>query len=307
MQVQLAQSALYDLFTSIDGSEASYKDLFGHGLDHSRFMLDPAGNIVSWNPGTLFLLHSSHLFIFHFVIFSMGLIILAGVWKVIGYTRDEVLGQHVSMFYTIDDRVAGRPLADIAIAKSEGHLEVEGWMKRKDGELFWSNVTFTSIQGDNGAVLGLSVVTRDFSDKKKHLDSLHATEEKYQMLVSSVTDYTIIMLDPNGIITTWNAGAQKINGYHAEEVIGKHFSIFYDDEALAERKPEKELEQASSEGRFEEEGWRVKKDGTRFYANVVLSAIYNSHKDIVGFSKVTRDITERMKTQVCILRLSYVN
>ena len=107
----------------------------------------------------------------------------------------------------------------------------------------------------------------------------------------------------NGIITTWNSGAQKINGYHAEEVIGRHFSIFYDAEALAERKPEKEMEIAIRDGRFEEEAWRVKKDGTRFYANVVLSSIYNARKDIVGFAKVTRDITDKLKAEVSVSKL----
>jgi PAS domain S-box-containing protein len=217
-----------------------------------------------------------------------------------GYTREEILGKHFSMFYTIEDRAAGRPLADLTVARTEGHTEMEGWMIKKTGDLFWANANITSVRSNFGQLLGFSVITRDCTEKKKNLDMLHATEEKYHLLISSVTDYTIIMLDRAGIITTWNAGAQKVNGYHAEEVIGRHFSLFYDAAALAEGKPERDLKLASMEGRFEEEGCRVKKGGMKFYANVVLSAIYNARREIVGFSKVTRDITDRMKAQVCV-------
>lgn len=140
------------------------------------------------------------------------------------------------MFYTVEDRIAGKPLADLVMARSDGHLETEGWMERKDGDTFWANINITAVHNNSGQVLGFSVITRDYTDKKKSADTLRATEEKYHMLVSSVTDYTIIMLDPTGIITTWNAGAQKITGYHAEEIIGRHFSIFYDAEGLADRK-----------------------------------------------------------------------
>ena len=218
--------------------------------------------------------------------------------KVIGYERDEIIGSNISMFYNVEDRIAGRPLADLVSARTDGHVEVEAWMQRKDGEMFWANVNITSVHNNSGQLLGYSVICRDFTEKKRNIDSLKATEEKYHMLVSSVTDYTIIMLDVTGIITTWNAGAQKITGYHAEEVIGRHFSLFYDEESLAARKPQIELERATADGRFEEEGWRVRKDGTRFYVNVVLSAIYNGRKEVVGFSKVTRDITDKIRAEV---------
>lgn len=269
-QVQLSQSALVDMFSCLNGSEDTYKELFGHALDHARLMLDSKGNVASWSPGVL---------------------------KVIGYSKEEILGKHSSIFYSIEDRVAGSPLADLAMARSEGRTETERWMPRKTGELFWSSTSITAIRNSSHQLLGYSVIMRDHTDKKRHIETLQATEEKYHLLVSSVTDYTIIMLDPNGIITTWNAGAQKINGYHAEEVIGRHFSIFYDEEGRALKKPEHELEVASRDGRFEEEGWRVKKDGSRYYASVVLSAIYNARRDIVGFSKVTRDITDKIKAQ----------
>lgn len=227
--------------------------------------------------------------------------------KVIGYTREDAISRHVSMLYNVEDRIAGRPLADLVSARTEGHMEAECWMQRRDGDMFWANFHITAIYNNSTQLLGFSVIIRDYTDKKRNLESLRETEEKYQLLVSSVTDYTIIMLDRTGIITTWNAGAQKINGYHAEEVIGRHFSIFYDEQDLAAHKPELELEHAAREGRFEEEGWRVRKDGTRFYVNAVLSAIYNGRKEIVGFAKITRDITDKMKAQVSLYSLLVIS
>jgi PAS domain S-box-containing protein len=117
--------------------------------------------------------------------------------------------------------------------------------------------------------------------------------EMHRLLVESVRDYAIFMLDPTGHVATWNEGAQRIKGYRADEIVGKHFSIFYPPEKAAEGFPEYELEVAAREGRFEDEGWRIRKDGSRFWANVVITALYNSEGTLVGFGKVTRDLTER--------------
>jgi len=120
----------------------------------------------------------------------------------------------------------------------------------------------------------------------------------YQMMVESVRDYAIFLLDPSGYIVTWNEGAQRLKGYNADEIIGQHFSVFYPPEAIATGHPQRELEIASAEGRFEEEGWRIRKDGTGFWANVVLTAVRDEAGELIGFAKVTRDLTERRNLEM---------
>jgi len=120
----------------------------------------------------------------------------------------------------------------------------------------------------------------------------------YQLMVEAVRDYAIFMLDPNGYVASWNTGAERIKGYSASEIIGQHFSVFYPPEAVATGHPQKELEIAVAEGRFEEEGWRVKKDGGQFWANVVITAVRDETGALVGFAKVTRDLTERRNAEL---------
>src|SRR5688572_10223013 len=117
-------------------------------------------------------------------------------------------------------------------------------------------------------------------------------EERFRLLVETVRDYAIFMLDPRGYIQTWNAGAERLKGYTASEIIGTHFSAFYTAVDIADRKPDRELEIATATGKYEEEGWRVRKDGTLFWANVVITALHDRGV-LVGFAKVTRDLTER--------------
>lgn len=129
------------------------------------------------------------------------------------------------------------------------------------------------------------------------VDALPDSEARFQLLVDSVKDYAIFMLDPDGTVASWNAGAEAIKGYRAGEIIGRHFSIFYPPEAVSSGWPKRELEAAREVGRFEDEGWRVRKDGTTFWANVVITAIYDSGKRLRGFAKVTRDMTERRRIE----------
>ena len=117
--------------------------------------------------------------------------------------------------------------------------------------------------------------------------------DPFRLFVASVVDYGIFMLGPDGRVTTWNAGAERIKGYSEHEIIGKHFSVFYPPEDVAAGKPEWELRQATRDGRFEDEGWRIRKDGSRFWANVVISPMFDSERRLIGFSKITRDLTER--------------
>jgi len=234
--------------------------------DYAIFALDPNGYILSWNPG-------------------------AERFK--GYTAAEVIGKHFSIFYPADKIAEGFPDYELREAARSGRFEDEGWRIRKDGSRFWANVVITALRGPTGELVGFAKVTRDLTGRREAEESLRLSEERFRLLVEVVKDYAIFMLDPTGHIATWNEGAQRIKGYTADEIIGTHFSIFYPPEKVAEGFPDYELREAARVGRFEDEGWRVRKDGTRFWANVVITALRNRSGDLIGFGKVTRDLTER--------------
>jgi len=238
--------------------------------DYAIYMLDPNGIIVSWNPG-------------------------AQRFK--GYAESEVIGEHFSRFYAQEDRAAGRPQRALDIAKREGKFETEGWRVRKDGTRFWAHVVIAPIRDGDDILLGYAKITRDLTERRKTEAALRESEERFRLLVEGVTDYAIYMLDPEGHVTNWNPGAERIKGYTKEEIRGQHFSRFYTEEDLAADLPRRALEIAKREGKFEAEGWRVRKDGTRFWANVVIDPIYDDRRKLIGFAKITRDITERRSAQ----------
>ncbi|UOX91261.1 PAS domain S-box protein [Amycolatopsis sp. FBCC-B4732] len=239
-------------------------------LDYAIFMLDPQGRISSWN---------------------------VGAERIKGYRAEEIIGQHFSVFYPPEDVAAGKPARELEVAAAEGRLEDEGWRIREDGTRFWANVVITALYDDRGELKGFGKVTRDVSDRRAAEVALRESEERFRLLVQSVVDYAIFVLDPQGRISSWNAGAERIKGYRAEEIIGQHFSVFYPAEDVAAGKPARELELAAAEGRLEDEGWRVRKDGTRFWANVVITALLDDRGRLQGFGKVTRDMTERRNAE----------
>jgi PAS domain S-box-containing protein len=238
--------------------------------DYAIYMLDPGGIITSWNPG-------------------------ARRFK--GYEEVEILGEHFSRFYTDEDRRAGLPRRALEIAEREGKFENEGWRVRKDGTRFWAYVIIDPIRDSAGALIGFAKITRDLTERMQAEAALRASQEQFRLLVQGVTDYAIYLLSPEGKISSWNAGAQRIKGYAPEEIIGKHFSQFYTEEDRAAALPQKALEIAAREGRYEKEGWRIRKDGTKFWANVVIDTVRNPDGSLLGFAKITRDITERMTAQ----------
>jgi PAS domain S-box-containing protein len=250
--------------------EGRYRLLVDAITDYAIYMLDTEGRISSWN---------------------------AGAQRFKGYTEAEILGEHFSRFYTPEDLAAGIPAKALLTAETEGRFEAEGWRIRKDGERFWAHVVIDAIRDQHGQLLGFAKITRDLSERKIAEEVLKRSEEQFRLLIQGVTDYAIYMLDPEGNVSTWNAGAQRIKGYEPEEIIGQHFSRFYVEEDRAEELPRKALEIAAKEGRFEKEGWRLRKDGTRFWANVIIDAIQIEDGKIVGFAKVTRDITEKRQAQ----------
>jgi PAS domain S-box-containing protein len=248
--------------------------------DYAIFLLDETGHVLTWNGGAR---------------------------RLKGYQADEIVGSHFSAFYPAEDVAAGVPEQMLEAARAAGRHEAEGWRIRKDGSRFWADVVITALRDEHGKLVGFGKVTRDLTSRRLATEELRTaaaelrlanTElEQFRLLTTSVRDYAIFALDATGHIRTWNAGAERIKGYAADEAIGRHFALFYTEEARARRHPEYELEVAAREGRFEEEGWRVRKDGTLFWANVVLTALRDARGELVGFAKVTRDLTERRRAQ----------
>jgi PAS domain S-box-containing protein len=249
-----------------------YRQLVEAVTDYAIYMLDRSGKIRSWN---------------------------AGAQRFKGYTASEIIGQHFSRFYTQEDRLAGLPARALEISAREGKFESEGWRVRKDGTRFWAHVVIDPIRDGAGVVIGFAKVTRDLTERRAAEQALRRSEEQFRLLVQGVTDYAIYMLSPEGIVTNWNLGAQRIKGYTPEEIIGKHFSVFYTLEDRAAGLPETALATAIREGRFEKEGWRVRKDGTRFWCHVVIDPIRDG-ETIIGFAKITRDVTERKQAQITL-------
>jgi len=261
-----AQNALIE-------SERRFRMLVEGAVDYAICTLDPSGVVTNWNTGAE---------------------------RLEGYTAEEILGQHFSRFYTREDRAAGVPATLLATAAREGRYETEGWLVRKDSSRFWASVVVDAVRNEAGELQGFANVTRDITERRAAMEALYESERQFRLLVEGVTDYALYMLDPNGVITSWNAGAARIKGYTAEEIVGQHFSRFYTERDRAAGIPARALYAAGREGRFEAEGWRVRKDGTMFWANVVIEAIRDEQGKLVGFAKVTRDITERRNAQLAL-------
>ena len=190
-----------------------------------------------------------------------------------------------------------KPEAELRIAARDGRVEDEGWRLRKDGSRFWANVVITALRDEKGRLKGFGKVTRDLTDRRAVVEALRRSEERFRMLIDGIADYAVYMLDPTGHVSTWNSGAERIKGYTPREIIGRHYSAFFAPEDVAAGKPEAELARAQTEGRHEEEAFRIRKDGTRFWANVVLTPLRDEAGALLGFAKVTRDLTARRKAE----------
>jgi PAS domain S-box-containing protein len=264
------QSNRYEDSLTEDGR---YRLLVEGIRDYAIYMLDLGGNVTSWNPG-------------------------AARFK--GYEPGEILGQHFSRFYTEEDRQAGLPQRALETAMREGVFEGEGWRVRKDGSRFWAHVLIDPIITNAGELVGFAKITRDLTERKVAQAAIRQSEEQFRLLVQSVVDYAIYMLDAEGHVSSWNPGAERLKGYTADEIIGQHYSRFYTEEERAAGIPERNLRIATAQGRFEHQGWRVRKDGTRFWANVIIDPIKDESGNVIGFAKVTRDSTERREAQIAL-------
>ena len=251
-------------------SERRFRLLVEGVVDYAICMLDPNGIVTNWN---------------------------AGAKRIKGYEAAEVIGRHFGMFYLPEDREAGMPARSLAAARENGKFEAEGWLLRKDGTKFLASDVIDAIYED-GQLVGFAKITRDITERNKAADALKESERHFRLLVNGVTDYALYMLDPNGIVTNWNAGGLRIKGYSPEEIIGQHFSRFYSPADQAAGRPARALQLAVENDRYEEEGWRVRKDGTFFWASVVIDPIRDDDNKLLGFAKITRDISERREAQL---------
>jgi PAS domain S-box-containing protein len=247
-----------------------YQRMIEQARDYALFILDPDGRILSWN---------------------------LGAERLKGYAADEIIGRHFSVLYTREALDSGWPAHELQVATAEGHFEDEGWRVRKDGSRFWANVVITALRDEQGRLLGFSKITRDLSERRLHEDALRQSEQRFRLLIDAVQDYAIFMLDPEGIVMSWNSGAERMKGYGRDEIIGRHFSHFFTPEDRAAGKPWEELATARRTGRAEMEAWRVKKNGERFWARVVLTAVHDDAGHLRGYAKVTQDLTERRYAQ----------
>ena len=196
------------------------------------------------------------------------------------------------MFYTEDDQRAGLPLSLLMKAREDGRVEHTGWRVRKDGTHFWGDVVITALHDERGDLTGFAKVTRDLTEQHELEVALRASEERLRLLVGQVVDYAIVALDPQGIIQTWNLGAQRVKGYTAEEAIGRSFAMFYTEEDQRAGLPMQLLAEARERGRIEHTGWRLRRDGSRFWGDVILTSMHDDAGNLTGFAKVTRDRTD---------------
>lgn len=245
--------------------EDRYRALVDSIEEYAIFLLDAKGRIATWN---------------------------AGAERIQGYRAQQIIGRHFSVFYPQEVAARGYPDEELRHAAKLGRWEDEGWRVRKDGSRLWANVVITALRDEKGELMGFAKITRDLTERRRNEERLRQSEERLRRLMDAVED-AIFMLDPGGQITSWNGGATRVLGFRAQEIIGRHFSRLYPIEETAERRPERDLADAAAHGRIEKEGWRMRRDGTRFCANIVVTAVHGAAGELVGFAKVVRDITER--------------
>ncbi|WP_436278837.1 hybrid sensor histidine kinase/response regulator [Solimonas soli] len=249
-------------------SDSDYRLLVDAVSDYAIFMLDPGGHVLTWNTGAR---------------------------KLKGYEAEQIIGRHFSVFYPQSRIDEGWPEQELRAAIELGRFEDEGWRVRADGSLFWANVIITKLVDQNGEFRGFSKITRDLTERRQQEELLRLSEERFRLIVDGVKDYAIFMLDPAGRIASWNAGAQHNTGYEAIEVIGQPATMFHPPELISSGTANDELRIALREGRHERIGWCVRKDGSRFWASIVLTALHDPSGRHRGFANITRDLTDRRR------------
>ena len=257
---------------SVNMDDSAYRRLVEGISDYAIFWLQPDGAVATWN---------------------------AGAFHATGYSAQDMVGAPFSALFSGEDNGAAAPAALLDLALRDGRSELDTWLVRKDGSRFWAQILIDPVL-DSDAPLGFGVVMRDRTERKRLDEELRNSQEQFRVLVQGVADYAIYMLDPGGHITSWNSGAERIKGYAPHEVIGRHYSAFFTPEDVARGEPTTNLEAVAREGRIETEGWRLRKDGSRFWAHVVIDRITDDAGKLIGFAKVTRDVTERRASALAL-------
>jgi len=256
---------------AVGDEPAFFRQMIDSIVDYEVIRLDEKGVISSWHPG------AQHL---------------------TQYTAEEAIGKPITLFYTDEDIVEGKADAELRAAAETGRYETEGWRVRKDGSQIWVSVVLTPIRDPDGSVAGFVKVAADLTEQRQQNLALRAG----QQMLDGIADYEVIRLDSGGVVRSWNPGAVKLTGYVADEVIGRHVSMFYSEEDKRGAVAEREMAIAARDGSLEAEGWRIRKDGTRFWANVMLSPILDDDGEVTGFVKVARDLTERREQEQLVQR-----
>jgi PAS domain S-box-containing protein len=248
-------------------SEGWFRLLVEGVTDYAIYMLDPLGNVVTWNMGAE---------------------------RSKGYKAEEILGQDYSIFFTPEEVEAGEPARELATAARAGRYEAEAWRVRKDGSRFWALVTLTAIRDAQGELRGFAKVTRDMTERKAAEEAMrirNAELDRYRIIVENISDYVILTLDADGRIDSWSPGARIVLGYKAEEVMGKEYSLVFTAEEIEAGKPRQEIEDAERCGSCATDSWRVRRDGSRFWASGSLTAVRDDAGKLTGFIRVARDLT----------------
>ena len=255
--------------TSRPGDEV-FRRLVESVRDYAIFMLRPDGRIASWNSGAELIKQ---------------------------YTAAEAVGRHFSMFYEPAAVAAGWPEEELRRSLAQGRFEDEGWRVRKDGTRFWANVVISPLFDGAGELLGYSKVTRDLTERRRHEEQLRESEERLRLIVDGVKDHAMFLLDARGLVMSWNPAAQKLLGYPPEAMIGQDAAILYPREEQAAGRPQGEMSAVEHAGAVHSEGWKVKADGTRFWAEVSISAIRDGAGRPAGFVHILRDLTEQRRIE----------
>ena len=255
---------------SLWASEERFRTLVQNITDYAIFTIDAAGYVTEWPEGAE---------------------------RVKGWRPDEIIGRHVSTFYTPEQVAAGCVERELKEAAETGRAEREDWRVRKGGERFWGNEIATAIRGTNGTLLGFAKISRDLSERKRTEDALREAEERHRLIVENARDYAIFMTDPEGRVVTWNTGGERIFGYGEAEIVGQDGAVLFTPEDRERGEHQKELATATGEGRASDDRWQVRKGGERFFASGVTTALRDTDGTLRGFVKVCRDLTERQRLE----------
>lgn len=251
-------------------AEPIFRLLVDSVQDYAIFLLDPQGRVQSWN---------------------------AGARRIKGYEAREIVGRSFEVFYPEDAQRRGVPREGLRRAHATGRFEDEGLRVRKDGSMFWASVVITALRAPSGDLLGYAKVTRDLTERRAHEEALRRSEEQLRLMIESVRDYAVVMLDPHGRVLSWNAAAQAITGLVAAEVVGRPHAVLFGAADIDAGRPQDELETARRNGRLESQAWCVGKGGEALRTSVVVTPMLDRDGELRGFAAVIRDLTQQRRLQ----------